>query len=326
MKLNVLLILVLSCSDPSIVSQLNEPMNSNNNPHHVGGATSALTFKFTALPKIGSVSRLWTYGWWWPASEYGTASTRFGSPSPMEKYDMVSGSYAYEWEIEDSKKYAHVGWAGHCNGLSAARIMTEEPTKSVTYAGVTFTVNDIKALLTESWQGSGYVVGGRCDEKQITFDEYGRIIEEDCRTVNPATFHLVLTNYLGLFGKAVVVDVDVSYAVWNYVAAEFTVLKEEWLTKDDAIRAVNLRGGDYLFNTNAIDFVRIVMRVNYQSFETRTYEYLLELDQKGNIIGGEWIGQNKKNHPDFIWRPTDPIPANPEIDLDIVMDIYKKSI
>ena len=38
--------------------------------------------------------------------------------------------------------------------------------------------------------------------------------------------------------------------------------------------------------------------------ESKNYTYLLELDEKRNIIGGEWIGESKKKHMDFIWAPT----------------------
>ena len=31
------------------------------------------------------------------------------------------------------------------------------------------------------------------------------------------------------------------------------------------------------------------------------YYYDLELDKKGNILGGEWYNNN---HPDFLWTPT----------------------
>ena len=34
------------------------------------------------------------------------------------------------------------------------------------------------------------------------------------------------------------------------------------------------------------------------------YDYVLELDASGKIIGGEWIGASKTNHPDFLWLPT----------------------
>ena len=34
------------------------------------------------------------------------------------------------------------------------------------------------------------------------------------------------------------------------------------------------------------------------------YNYILELDADGKIIGGEWFGASKKDHPDFLWLPT----------------------
>lgn len=32
-------------------------------------------------------------------------------------------------------------------------------------------------------------------------------------------------------------------------------------------------------------------------------EYLLEMDARGRIIGGEWLGDSKTEHPDFTWMP-----------------------
>ncbi|MEO7091898.1 MAG: pre-peptidase C-terminal domain-containing protein, partial [Polyangiales bacterium] len=38
---------------------------------------------------------------------------------------------------------------------------------------------------------------------------------------------------------------------------------------------------------------------------TRTdhYEYILEIDATGAIIGGEWVGESKKKHPNFVGLP-----------------------
>jgi hypothetical protein len=33
------------------------------------------------------------------------------------------------------------------------------------------------------------------------------------------------------------------------------------------------------------------------------YDYVLELDAAGKIVGGEWIGASRINHPDFLWLP-----------------------
>ncbi len=35
-----------------------------------------------------------------------------------------------------------------------------------------------------------------------------------------------------------------------------------------------------------------------------TYDYILEMDDAGVIIGGEWLGASKRAHPDFLWVPT----------------------
>jgi hypothetical protein len=82
----------------------------------------------------------------------------------------------------------------------------------------------------------------------------------------------------------------------------------------------------YVFNSEATDFVHIKMTVNYAHFSSRTYEYILELNQKGKIVGGEWVGSNKREHPDFIWRPSEPKLENPNLDLNIINTIYKQSI
>ena len=77
----------------------------------------------------------------------------------------------------------------------------------------------------------------------------------------------------------------------------------------------------YVFNRDAIKFFHIQMTTKYISESapstdgnlasvidsyTRSdrYEYVLELDAAGKIMGGEWIGSSKQNHPDFLWLPT----------------------
>ena len=82
----------------------------------------------------------------------------------------------------------------------------------------------------------------------------------------------------------------------------------------------------YIFNTEATDFVYIKISVNYVQFAVRTYEYILELNQKGKVIGGEWVGSSKSEHPDFIWRPSDPRPENSNLDLKIINTIYKQAL
>ena len=34
---------------------------------------------------------------------------------------------------------------------------------------------------------------------------------------------------------------------------------------------------------------------------TDIYEYIVELDADGKVIGGEWIQGSRTDHPDFLW-------------------------
>lgn len=314
---------IFGCGEQS-PSFLKEPINQINDPKLIPGSVTTLEYVFNKLPTSGKVDRIWS-GWWYPASEGGTSSTRYGSPSALKKYDMATGSQSNAWEIDHSRRYANVSWAGKCNGLAAAGIMQEEPTKPVVYNDVSFSVTDVKALLIDAWQGSGYIVGDRCEKTQITYDRYGRIQQEECRDANPGTFHLALTNYLGLFGKSLILDTDNSEAVWNYPVVSFEVVTTQALTNDEAAWRVQ-NESSYAFNPNAIDFVYVKISVSILNFNPKFYEYILELDIKGKIIGGEWLGRSRTEHPDFIWRPETPRAENPHLDVQTINKIYKQSI
>ncbi|MBX7116431.1 MAG: pre-peptidase C-terminal domain-containing protein [Myxococcaceae bacterium] len=80
--------------------------------------------------------------------------------------------------------------------------------------------------------------------------------------------------------------------------------------------------GGYVFNNQARQFYYLRTEVTYigesdayvgyigpriDSYtHVDNYEYVLELDAAGKIIGGEWVGHSKQEHPDFLWLPTGP--------------------
>lgn len=85
--------------------------------------------------------------------------------------------------------------------------------------------------------------------------------------------------------------------------------------------AVPGSGGGYTYNTLAKRFFYVEMDFTYiveskpakQSHvdqalssyaTTKHYKYILEADDGGKIIGGEWVGESRTNHPDFAWWPT----------------------
>ncbi|HEX5059777.1 MAG TPA: pre-peptidase C-terminal domain-containing protein [Kofleriaceae bacterium] len=76
----------------------------------------------------------------------------------------------------------------------------------------------------------------------------------------------------------------------------------------------------YVFNTNAAKLYKTHMDVDYISespastdgnlgstinnyTHTDRYDYVLEVDSAGKIVGGEWVGSSKRQHPDFVWLP-----------------------
>lgn len=77
---------------------------------------------------------------------------------------------------------------------------------------------------------------------------------------------------------------------------------------------------NYVFNDNAAKLYKVHMDVDYISESAAgtdgnlgstidrythqdRYDYILEVDSAGKIVGGEWIGTSKKQHPDFVWLP-----------------------
>jgi hypothetical protein len=64
--------------------------------------------------------------------------------------------------------------------------------------------------------------------------------------------------------------------------------------------------------------------------KTDRYQYVLEVDANNQIIGGEWIGSSKQNHPDFLWLPTErrdwPRVADGAISYDLVKDLIDSSV
>jgi hypothetical protein len=53
----------------------------------------------------------------------------------------------------------------------------------------------------------------------------------------------------------------------------------------------------------------------------------LELDQAGKILGGEWVGDSRTAHPDFLWYPYKDggMPIAPQISLEQVRVLLAKS-
>ena len=257
--------------------------------------------------------------------------------SPSEKYDLVMGlgkdnltkaNWA-EGEVYFKENGSVETWMGICHGWSAASTMMPTPTKMIevnTSAGkVHFYPSDIKALASQMWAKGKFTtrfIGGRCNTKGPVTDEMGRPKEADCLDTNPGTWHLAIVNQIGQFDRSFVMDATYDYQVWNqpvygysytyfnpqtsidtHSLNEATVLSVNW--NDDPRKKVR--------SPKTKSIVGIKMQVTYVTESTPSkdeneeprlttieWQYDLELDQKNNIIGGEWYSEN---HPDFLWTP-----------------------
>ena len=209
------------------------------------------------------------------------------------------------------------GWFGICHGWAPYAISESAALKPVVRKApdgteIIFFPGDIEGLMSMLYTNRATrFLSSRCnkDESKITYDASGRVLEGECRDMNAGSFHILATNMMGLRNKGFVIDQTWDDEVWNQPAYGFQV-----------------KNAEYKYNTLAVRFFEVVLdfsfveesrpeKVNhvYSDFlTTRTYSYVLEADQDGRILGGEWTGESRKIHPDFAWWPVEGSSPAPE--------------
>lgn len=225
-------------------------------------------------------------------------------------------------------------WQGICHGWAPASYMMPRPTKAISFhlsngTDLRFFPDDLKGLadaLYANNKTSSAFVGTRCNVKNPATDDVGRITSPGCWDINPGSFHTILVNRVGVDKRSLVMDATYDYEVWNqpivgYHAAYFNPQTGEWTDsyRDAMVSSQNFTNDHFkkYRSPNAAYVVGVQMDVTYtvetysehyftnspQNDVLRTAEYMydLELDNSGNIIGGEWY---HNAHPDFMWSPT----------------------
>ena len=183
-----------------------------------------------------------------PAEKYGLAFGRDGVedavsqafgvdslPGPACKKNSdckVKGSICARRRGESEGKCAET-WFGICHAWAPAAILEREPARPVTYNGVEFAVNDIKALVSLAYTAGLEVrfVSLRCDENDDHQDLDG---VDACEDTNAGTFHVVVANLLGLRGQSFVEDRTYDYEVWNQPVRSFKVTRNQELSPAEA--------------------------------------------------------------------------------------------
>ncbi|KAJ0392633.1 hypothetical protein P43SY_010011 [Pythium insidiosum] len=217
-------------------------------------------------------------------------------------------------------------WFGICHAWAPAAILEPEPRCPVTVNGVTFRAFDIKALITELYDGAnlptvftGARFNGR-DNEPNNRDQYGRFRDPTRRDIGPGFFHIAVANIMGHRQQSFIVDVSAGAEVWNQPVKSYAVVESNKMTPREAAWRY-YRTSSYPFNPSARSLQFIKNRFTWvvesnedgplvttgraaQSLRSEDYSYLLELDGDDNIIGGEWVGSSHTSHPDFLWFPT----------------------
>jgi hypothetical protein len=223
------------------------------------------------------------------------------------------------------------GWFGICHAWAPAAILEAEPKCAVTRGNVTFQPFDIKALLTQVYDGAEITTvftGARFNgpDDPADLDQYGRYKDAARRDIGPGFFHIAITNIMARFKKSFVVDVTAGAQVWNQPVRNYDVVEMKEMDMTEASLQF-FKTPSYPFNPDAksLAYVKtnffwivesgddgpLVATGRVDAFtQSAAYEYLLELDADKNIIGGEWVNEARYEHPDFLWFPASKPPAN----------------
>jgi hypothetical protein len=222
-------------------------------------------------------------GYWWPYYDGGTSEA-------AAKYDAwVKATQGFDpglatWEKAKHGNPAAEYWVGHCHAWSAAAILEQEPTAPVTRNGITFSVADQKALLTEL--------------------HFADTVALSIGVSSAKSFFLTLVRWLGSQRKALVADVHPGGETWNHPLFRYRMKA----TVDPADPSKRHYVATLTFASDGVDgsFVGHLDLV-------KTYYFYLRF-ANGDIVEHGWEGpsadsSNRDRHPDFFWRPSQIRPA-----------------
>ncbi|MCA9635362.1 MAG: hypothetical protein KC420_04945 [Myxococcales bacterium] len=224
-------------------------------------------YTFAALPTQGSAAKIPWAGSYWPTYR-DSINDRWAGPGTMsaaKKYELAFAKSGVEDAVSaysgiDSlagkectsdaqcdpnqgsvcakRAGANAGvcsetWFGICHAWAPAAILEEEPAKAVTYKGIEFKVNDLKALMSLSYSEDLEVkfLSLRCDDKG---DAPGTADKAACKDTNPGSFHVVIANLLGIQRRSLVEDRTYDYEVWNQPVRGFRVTQNQAISAKDA--------------------------------------------------------------------------------------------
>ena len=323
--------------------------NFKNNPFFK--ASKILETNLDSLPQSFELSGLFGSDWIWPIKEGGIlnrwalknpkkSSDKYlfsffpfeslknvdlAQLSPSEKFDLYLGNFDWNFSKMVKKSQATLRESDFKTQLAFSEsVLNFKNTSSLIVEGknplkIPFGSSDMGALLFASLlldeKSETKIIGYPC---QIIFIQASD--SEKCEGVNPGTFHILLTNYLGLRDKGLIMDLKRDK---NLELRPIIGFVSNFKTIEGSPPGNSKVKKEVLVST----FVKFIRPgLPKWSFEPTTtsrgyeyYTYILELDEKNNIKGGRWISFNR---PDFIAIKNSLPFQDPFKDLDA---IYRKS-
>lgn len=259
------------------------------------------------------------------------------SPAELYDVSQSDYNYTLTKQILRTYSPREYWWEGICDGWALSAINYPEPDKVVIKnkegIQVPFGASDVKALISMHSarnKGGGYAdvgmkcgVNGKVEGESDSRDSFPNPPAPElanspfCRDLNAGSFHLVLANFLGIHAKGFLADIDRFNDIWNQpiVSYSSSVVGEEPVSPDHRVDGIERRlrvktkmtyGEELKFWTPELEaaghlnFVSKlpVTKTPHQKFLSKNYEYILELDLDGKVVGGQWISETR---PDFAW-------------------------
>jgi hypothetical protein len=250
-----------------------EAWSTSDNPSLLG---PDFNYVLAALPSQGAATKTPWPGSYWPTYK-DSINDRWAGPqtqSAAAKYELAFGKSGVEDAVSEYGGVDSLGgkacasdadcdpnagsvcakrsgasegvcsetWFGLCHAWAPAAILEAEPTKAVTYNGVEFAVNDLKALMSFAYNEGLEVkfLSLRCDERG---DVAGVADSQACKDTNPGSFHVAIANLVGIQKRSLVEDRTYDYEVWNQPIRSYRVTQNQAI---DAKQANELIGGGTL--------------------------------------------------------------------------------
>jgi hypothetical protein len=304
-----------------------QPWSDSYWPDNHGGTAWRWNAKLPSL----RLSSAWSYELLTLEKLRAMSADEISQLSPAEKLDIFTGDFYYP--NVRLQRYLNsptaLGWEGICNGWAPASLNFIEP-QPVTVTSkdgivIPFGASDIKALLSQfqTFNGGGMkLIGERCGDNLTT--NPASKDSRGCRDTNAGSFHIVVANYLGIQKKGFVFDLTRDEQIWNQPAFGFQSRVLGWKepsptaavgTVQEVTVETILSYGNEIHPTWAS-----VVGTSINSIRTVTYQYNLELDAKGHILGGEWLNYDR---PDFLWMVEKPVFSGNHLAIET---IYQESL